>query len=225
LKAGIEMNEVNNSPKCERASDLIAFLYDEVNDQEKRDFESHLKQCRACHEEVASFGLVRESITTWRDEVLSGFVSAPLTTKTNKKSALAAFRQFFDLSPLWLKGATAFAVLFFCVAAVLAIVKLQTANTQIGSIETNRGPVYTEQDLERLVKEALAKQKPVEEPAPELVKTPESPKPRVTSQSSQTAKSRRPLSRAEREQLAAELRLLSTADDTDLHLLGDRINQ
>ena len=33
------------------------------------------------------------------------------------------------------------------------------------------------------------------------------------------------LSKAEREQLAAELRLLSSDDDTTLHLLGDRINQ
>ena len=219
------MNEVNNSPNCERASDLIAFLYNEVNDQEKCDFESHLKECRACHKEVASFGLVRESITTWRDEVLSGFVSAPLTTKTEKKSALAAFRQFFDLSPLWLKGATAFAVLVFCLLAVLATVKLQTTNTQVSSTEQTQNPVYTEQDVERLVKEALAKQNQVEQTAHEVVKTPESPKPRVTVQSSQTAKSRRPLSRAEREQLAAELRLLSITDDTDLHLLGDRINQ
>lgn len=218
------MNEVNNSPNCERASDLIAFLYNEVNEKEKRDFESHLKECRGCHEEVASFGLVRGSITTWRDEVLSGFVSAPVTTRTEKKSALAAFRRFFDLSPLWLKGATAFAVLAFCVLAVIAVFKLQTSDPQLGSTETNRGPVYTEQDVERLVKEALAKQKPVEDQAPEIVKVTESPKPRVKIQSTQT-RSRRPLSRAEREQLAAELRLLSTNDGTDLHLLGDRINQ
>ena len=219
------MNEVNNSPDCERASDLIAYLYNEVDDQEKRGFESHLQQCRGCREEVASFGMVRESVTTWRDEVLSGFVSAPLTTEAEKKSALAALRQFFDLSPLWLKGATAFAVLVVCLLAVFAMLKLQTTNTQIGSTEQNPGPVYTEQDVERIVKEALAKQKQVEEPTPEVVKMPESPKPTLTKPSNQTAKSRRPLSRAEREQLAAELRLLSTSDDSDLHLLGDRINQ
>ena len=33
------------------------------------------------------------------------------------------------------------------------------------------------------------------------------------------------LSRAEREQLAAELRLLATSDDATLHLLEDRINK
>jgi hypothetical protein len=39
----------------------------------------------------------------------------------------------------------------------------------------------------------------------------------------QAPQNRRPLSRAEREQLAADLRLLSTDDDLDL--LGDRINE
>ena len=95
---------MNNSPSCERASDLIAFLYDEANDSERRDFELHLKECGDCREEVASFGLVRQSITTWRDEALSGFVSTPLAATTKKKSAIAALREFFDLSPLWLKG-------------------------------------------------------------------------------------------------------------------------
>ncbi|HKY45009.1 MAG TPA: zf-HC2 domain-containing protein, partial [Pyrinomonadaceae bacterium] len=112
---------MNNSPSCERASDLIAFLYDEANETEKRDFELHLKECAGCREEVASFGVVRESITAWRDEALSGFVSTPLATTAPKKSALAALRQFFDLSPLWLKGATACALVAFCILAALAI--------------------------------------------------------------------------------------------------------
>jgi hypothetical protein len=46
------------------------------------------------------------------------------------------------------------------------------------------------------------------------------------SPSSQTNQSgRRPLSRSEREQLAADLRLLAADDDSPLQLLGDRINQ
>ena len=116
------MNERNNSPGCERASDLIAFLYNETNESENRDFERHLKECRACREEVASFGVVRESITAWRDEALSGFVSTPLPATPGRKSAIAALRQFFDLSPLWLKGATAFAILAFCALAFFATV-------------------------------------------------------------------------------------------------------
>jgi hypothetical protein len=38
-------------------------------------------------------------------------------------------------------------------------------------------------------------------------------------------KLRRPLSKTEREQLAADLRLTTAQNDSDLDLLGDRINQ
>ena len=213
------MNERNHSPECERASDLIAFLYNETNESETREFELHLKECGACREEVASFGVVRESITAWRDEALSGFVSTPLPATSQKKSALAALRQFFDLSPLWLKGATAFAILTFCVLVVL--VTTTPNSTERGSAKSTIATptpetLYTQQDVDRLVKEALAKQQPV------IVA--QSPKPKAIRAPSQLANSRRPLTRAEREQLAADLRLLSTNDDADLNLLGDRIN-
>lgn len=215
------MNERNNSPNCERASDLIAFVYNETNESETRDFELHLKECRACREEVASFGVVRESITAWRDEALSGFVSTPLPATPQKKSAIAALRQFFDLSPLWLKGATAFAILAFCALAFLATRGPdRTEGGSAGSIPEPPKPemLYTQQDVDRLVKDALAKQQ-AQQPA--LIV--QSPKPKTVKAPSRLANSRRPLTRAEREQLAADLRLLST-DDDDLNLLGDRIN-
>jgi anti-sigma factor RsiW len=226
------MNERQNSPTCERASDLIAFLYGEADEREARDFQLHLQQCSNCGEEIASFGLVRESITAWRDEALAGFVSTPVTAQPKTKSALVALRQFFDLSPLWLKGATAFAAVALCVLAGLVLFK--SSNNQVTLTNLNPAAVYTEQDVNRIVKEALAKQQQ-NIPAPTVetprdievkVKTskPEPKRSRVPS-STQFARSQRPLSKAEREQLAAELRLLSTGDDATLHLIGDRINQ
>jgi putative zinc finger protein len=216
------MNERNNSPGCERAPDLIAFLYNETNESETRDFELHLKECRACREEVASFGVVRESITAWRDEALSGFVSTPAPATPAGKSAIAALRQFFDLSPLWLKGATAFAILAFCALAFFATVgpnRTERVNADSTPETPKPETLYTRQDVDRLVKEALAKQQPQQ---PVLMV--QSPKPKATKAPSQLANSRRPLTRAEREQLAADLRLISTDDDVDLNLLGDRIN-
>ena len=215
------MIERNNSPGCERASDLIAFLYNETNESETRDFELHLKECHACREEVASFGVVRESITAWREEALSGFVSTPLPATAQHKSAIAAFRQFFDLSPLWLKGATAVAILAFCALAFLVTRGPERIErVSDGSIPEPPKPetLYTQQDVDLLVKDALAKQQ-VQQP----VLIVQSPKPKRVKAPSQLANSRRPLTRAEREQLAADLRLLST-DDDDLNLLGDRIN-
>lgn len=216
------MNEMQNSPTCECAPDLIAFLYGEADEHEMRDLQLHLQQCSSCRDEAASFGVVRESITAWRDEALAGFVSTSVTAQPKTKSALAALRQFFDLSPLWLKGATALATVTFCVLAGLALFRSDKAPVA----------VYTEQDVNRKVKEALAEQArvqpPVETPSPENVAI-ESPKPKRkisrASSSTQFARSQRPLSKAEREQLAAELRLLSSDDDTALNLLGDRINQ
>jgi putative zinc finger protein len=214
------MNERNNSPDCERASDLIAFVYNETNERETRDFELHLKECRACREEVASFGVVRESITAWRDEALSGFVSTSMPATPSRKSAIAALRQFFDLSPLWLKGATAVAILAFCGLVVLVTTAPnRTERDSAGStIATPPSETrYTQQDVDRLVKQALAKQQ-------QPVVVAQSPKQKTVKAPSQLVHSRRPLTRAEREQLAADLRLLSTDDDVDLNLLGDRIN-
>jgi hypothetical protein len=219
------MNDSNNSPVCERAPDLLAFLYDEADEQETRDFKLHLQQCATCREEAASFGMVRESITAWRDEALAGFVSTPLRTK--KKSALAALQQFFDLSPLWLKGLAALATIAFCVLAVIAFVNRNRDHVSSNNPNPNPQAVYTKEDLNRLVKEELARQtKPVEAaPVATVVKSPEvNPKRVQRSSTTQFAKSRRPLSRAEREQLAADLRLLTAGDEQTL-LLGDRINQ
>jgi anti-sigma factor RsiW len=214
------MNERQNSPGCERASDLIAFLYDEADEREARDFQAHLQQCSSCREEVASFGVVRQSITAWRDEALAGFISSPVAAHLQKKSALAALRQFFDLSPLWLKGATAFAAVTFCVLVGLV---LRSDNNHVSSTNINPGAVYTAQDVDRMVKEALAQQptvKPRAETKSEVVVAVKPPKPKVKS----ARVTSRPLSKEEREQLAAELRL-SSDDDATLHLLEDRINQ
>ena len=220
------MNETKNSPGCERESDLIAFLYDEADERERRNFQLHLRECSNCREEAASFGVVRESITAWRDEALSGFVSAPVT-KTNRKSAVAALRQFFDLSPLWLKGATAVAVVAFCLFAGLAIVRLQTPD-RVTSNELNPSRGYSQQDVDRIVKEALANQENtkqrIENVAQATSKSPRPKKPKAAP-TSEFIKSQRPLSPAEREQLAVDLRLLSTRDDSGLNLLADRINE
>ena len=203
---------------CERAVDVLSYLYGETGEQETRDVEMHLRECRDCQAEAASFGEVRKSIVAWRDEVLTGFIPSTVAVPA-KRSAMAAFRQFFDLSPLWLKAATAFAAVVFCVLAIslFASVKKQNVAPAVQSVGA-----YTQQQVDQLITEALAKQQQsqaqLKEKAPEIVIAADPPV-----RKKQLAKGRRPLSRAEREQLAADLRLLPTDDDIDL--LGDRINQ
>ncbi len=207
----------------------MAFIYDEMNVSESREFEAHLATCVNCREEAASFGVVRESIVAWRDEVLAGFV--PSTATPTRRSAVAAFKQFFNLSPLWLKGAAAFAVLTFFVLAGLVFV---TSSKKQEVTTTKNDAIYTRQDVDRLVNEALAKQQQQQQindkatttfaaANPPTANPPAPQKPSNKQSAKQTARNRRPLSRAEREQLAADLRLISIDDDLDLP--GDRINQ
>jgi hypothetical protein len=207
---------MNETPVCERALDLMAFLYREMNESETRAFELHLRDCANCRDELAAFGVVKASITEWRDEVLSGFVSTPLPAR---KSAVAALRQFFDLSPLWLKAATGFAVVVFCVLVTVLV----AGNKKEPAVAVNKDATYTQQQVDQLIADALAKQepKPVEKvPEPEIVVA----KPRrARTPDRQVTRDRRPLSRAEREQLAADLRLLADEDDDDL--LDYRINR
>jgi len=218
------MKEKDLSSTCERTDELVSVLYGEAGERERRDFELHLPQCSNCRAEFAAFAQVRESIGEWRDGALSGFVSAHPAVAPVRKSALAALRQFFDLSPLWLKGAVGFAAAVFCVLAALAVMRSGPAGEPVRVAERNPDAVYTKQDLDRAVQEALAKQSPpAVTPEPENVV--QSPTPKSANIAKSEPKARRPFSRAERAQLAADLRLLSSDDESDLDLLDDRINR
>ena len=227
------MNETENLTTCERAGDLVSVLYGEATEREQREFELHTKQCGNCRAEFAAFAQVRESIGEWRDEALSGFVSSPMVAAPPRKSALAALRQFFDLSPWWMKGAVGFAAVAFCVLVVLVLGRFSSSPRSVQVAAGNPAAVYTQEDVNRAVTDALAKQEALAQKERDQrdleareQRVIEAPKPVVTvssagSKSSALAKStrapheRRPFSRAERDQLAAELRLVSGSDESD----------
>jgi len=217
------MEEMNNSATCERADDLVSVLYGEASEREQREFELHVKQCANCRTEFAAFAQVREAVGEWRDEALNGFVSSPVVATPPRKSAIAALRQFFDLSPLWMKGAIGFAALVFCLLVVLAFGRLSSSrNTQQVAVQSPQTG-YTKQDLDRAVKDALEKQAALAKPEREQ-RVIEVVNPKIAGTSAvkdltlakAAPRSRRPFSRAEREQLAAELRLLTISEENEL---------
>ena len=125
------MEEVKQRPICHRAEDLVTYLYGEATAAEALDFGKHLQQCDACRGEFAVFNQLHDSIVTWRNEALgatfdSRAVAIDSTVESRqfvrhgrKLPALAALREFFTVSPLWLRGATAFAALLLCALIVL----------------------------------------------------------------------------------------------------------
>jgi Putative zinc-finger len=225
------MNETIGISKCERGDDLVSFLYGETNERETREFEKHLERCGVCRSELASFGQVRESISTWKEEALSTLSPPRVQYVVREKSALAAIRQFFDLSPLWLKGAVGFAVIALCVMAVLVLVPMGKQPESISGPNSR----YSEEDLKQAVADALKQQADTFAVASEQNGNQSEPSPNVnvrkkrlvkpSNPSTQWARKPKPLSRSEREQLATDLRLITTKDDDGLNLLSDRINQ
>jgi hypothetical protein len=243
MNFGDEMNEANNSQVCERTEDLVSFLYGELGEREARSFEQHRRNCRTCDAELKAFGPVRQSILTWRDQSLgltalnsiaSNAIQALVPEKN--RSALAAIRGFFALAPMWMKGATAVATVLFCVLAGLAVARLlenprpQVSLTSSGfdsEAETER---RINEEVKRRVEDRMAALSPKRDDS--VAAKPEQPRERRIVAERQrdlpilaAQKMRKPLTRAEREQLAADLRLVLDEYEDSLELLGDRINR
>jgi anti-sigma factor RsiW len=129
---------------------LVAYFYGESAPEEAADFRRHLAGCDACGEELAAFGGVREGLAEWREEVMRSIPAlnvaervAPLAsaaktethlrevthaveaTRVRTRSASAALREFFTLSPMWLRVGAATAVLVVCTLAALTLARAE----------------------------------------------------------------------------------------------------
>src|SRR5207244_6196600 len=127
----------------------------------------------------------------------------------------------------------AFASVLFCLFAVLAVARLrETPQTPVANATNNKDSAgkapnaINEQPAHKQFEERTATH------TPETAVVPGNPPRRrqvpngsIEFVYNPTPKTRRPLTRAEREQLAADLRLISPKDDADLDLLGDRLNR
>jgi anti-sigma factor RsiW len=233
------MQNENERPICHRAEDLVTYLYGEATAEEAGDFSVHIQQCAACRAEFNVFNRVHESIVAWRNEAL-GPIASPVVAREDvsrispeivphgrRLPALAALREFFRVSPLWLRGATAFATLLMCVLGVITIARWSPKPADV--VQTNNGETYTRQQLETEVKKAvarkeaelMARQNSTGAREGQTEDKPKSEPNRIQLAVDKQPKSQRPrgLTRREREQLAADLRLMPTAEDEELPLI------
>ena len=114
-------------PSCSFSDELLSYLYEEISPAQSRSFEIHLESCETCRSEFSEFTSVRDAVGLWRDNILAMTPALRVTDAlpapsvpiepASKRSAVAAFREFFSLSPFWLRGATAFAA--FAIFALL----------------------------------------------------------------------------------------------------------
>src|SRR6185503_6197720 len=227
------MKEVN-AESCAREHELVGFIYGELNETEARGFQRHLNECAACSTEISNFSNVREAVIDWRNASLVAIGMAakesPAWAIQRKPSAVAAIREFLSLSPLWMKGAVAFAAIIVCMLAVIGVARLRT-NQQPVIVAGPAQPLKPSQkEIDAIVKERVAEKlaeiKRSEELQDVVINNQRvsAPIQRVSARTP-VYSARRPLSKTERQQLAADLRLLSSNNDNDVDLLEDRINQ
>jgi hypothetical protein len=220
------MQKINERPVCHRAEDLVTYLYGEATAEEARDFSVHMQQCDACRAEFTVFHQVHDSIVAWRTEALGSVVQVPQVSTSavvatdrfvqheRKLSALAALREFFSVSPLWLRGATAFAGLLLCALIVFAISRGWQQPTQLATDNKK----YTEQEFQQAVQKEVAEQvaKGTEEKREQVVTPNDDSQPRthlaVRRSRPKTQMANR-LTHEEREQLAADLGLIPGRDE------------
>jgi len=235
------MQNPNERPICHRAEDLVTYLYGEATAEEARDFASHMQQCDACRAEFNVFNQVHESIVTWRNEALGSIaspeparddvrvVSPEVVRHGRRLPALAALREFFSVSPLWLRGTTAFAGVLLCALLIFAAARLWRQPTSNGINDAKYTEVQFQQAVEKRVAEEIAKvnQTQAQTPTPEAQETP-APQPqqtRVAADRNRThTQPRNRLTREERVQLAADLGLIQGREEELPFVLPDEPN-
>jgi anti-sigma factor RsiW len=187
------MNDSTSTNICARAEDMVTYLYGEATPNEAGDFEKHIKLCSSCRSELATFSDVREAMGEWRQQALGSLTSpaveaeahrnfAPVAAPARRRSALAAMREFFSLSPSWMRAATAAAVLVFCALAAIAVAYF-VRQPQTVVVQTPGKPGYSEKEVEAKIADALRKQNeakvkdaPVPSPEKDTVANNEQPK-------------------------------------------------
>jgi hypothetical protein len=123
-------------------------------------------------------------------------------------------REFFSVSPLWLRGATAFAGLLLCALIVFAVSRTWQQPVMTARDDEKK---YTEAQFQQAVRKQVEQIAKSNEVKPEAVVTPnDEVQPRVqviTRRSRPRTQPSNKLTREEREQLAADLGLIPRREE------------
>ncbi|MBA3805674.1 MAG: zf-HC2 domain-containing protein [Acidobacteria bacterium] len=247
------MRDKELTTSCAKAEEMVAYLYNEASETEAKNFERHMQVCPSCKAELGVFGHVRSSIAVWRTHALGSVEADALATAAitptpelpqaavRKPSAITALREFFALSPMWLRAATALTSLAICALVVWAAARvLEAPRVLIVEKVVEKGPTQAEVDemVAKRVREELAAQSKQEEMSSKAMiatvseqggsTTAQSGPGRSGSAPRRAMATRRPpaqVSTQEYDELARDLQLVPTRDEEDLPRLIDLIDE
>ncbi len=143
------MNDSIHTDDCTQAEELIAHVYGETTPARAVIFRQHLATCALCRDGLEALGAVRTEVGIWRASLLEHAptldLATVLTTReaeaasicalpdpgsahaptTRLSAAAAALREFFTLSPAWLRATTVAAALLLCTLAALTVTRAE----------------------------------------------------------------------------------------------------
>ncbi len=110
---------------CSSSSELVAYLYDELNPSERNAFETHLADCGPCTDEFADLSFARLGVYEWhRDEFASmatpRFV-IPYAKAEAKVSWFDSLRGLFVSHGQWATAGGAFALVAIVLGTVFVL--------------------------------------------------------------------------------------------------------
>jgi len=136
------LNNNHKNSSCGFTEQMVSFFYGESNQAEKSAFESHLKNCPDCIEELAGFGFVRSSLIEWRNEEffkletpafeVPTFKTVSQPVESDSSSWLSDLRKMFSFNPMM--AAAVLAVLIVCVGIVFIAIN-SSSNSEIAEAE------------------------------------------------------------------------------------------
>ena len=105
------LDQSNYNSGCGFDEQIVSYLYGEIGEAEKSNFENHLKQCASCEGELGGFSSVRTSIQEWRVGEFAS-LSTPVfvlphmeTSHESSPSRIKSVLAFFTFSHGWLPAA------------------------------------------------------------------------------------------------------------------------
>jgi Putative zinc-finger len=116
------LNNNHKNSACAFAEPLISYLYGEIGNPEKAEFEAHLKDCAACENELAEFGFARTAVQEWKisefDVLPTPIFEIPSNTAKTRLIAessvswLENFNRIFSFKPALAMSALAVLIVF-----------------------------------------------------------------------------------------------------------------
>jgi anti-sigma factor RsiW len=130
----------NGKKECGFADDVVAYLYDELAQSERSQFESHLAGCRTCTDEFAGISNARFSVFEWQREEFGPLPTPEIVIPYETKPVVAAasdgwFARLRGLVTLfrWSTASVVAAILVVCIGVgFLAFNYVSSGSQRVG---------------------------------------------------------------------------------------------